>query len=145
MPYRFQEGPCPVCACVEGRKPWAVLERTDHSAAYLPSKPTSPGCTLVVPLRHVVTLTELRRDEADDLWLLLRKVMAGVGRAHQASGFHISQYTGVIGEEPFAHLHWRLEPRYEERGQFVHVPFDQLPKVPLKERLKEADFVRPFL
>jgi|SRR6185436_9145714 len=145
MPYRFQEGACPVCACVAGTKPWVVLERTALSAAYVPSQQTSPGSALVVPLRHVTTLTGLRRDEADDLWLLVRKVMAGVWQAHGASGFHISQYTGVIAEEPFAHLHWRLEPRYEERGDFVHVPFDQLPKLPLAERQRQAELVKPFL
>jgi diadenosine tetraphosphate (Ap4A) HIT family hydrolase len=140
VPYRFLDGPCPVCQYLAGTRPWVPIRVGPASAAYVAPRQRTPGTVLVVPVRHVVTLTGLTTAEAEDLWRLVRDVMHAAQRVFDPESFHISQYTGIVTEETLAHLHWRVEPRYPEESP--HAPIDELPHLTLTERSRVAERIR---
>ncbi|MFD8722462.1 HIT family protein [Streptomyces sp. NPDC059629] len=115
MPYVHDddpEGVCGVCEHVAAGDESLVVARGATSLAFVPSRQPTYGTTLVVPTRHVLHPLDLSNEEADDLFLTLRAAVGATMTALDCESSHISQYVGALAEEPTAHLHWRLEPRY---------------------------------
>lgn len=131
MPYRYvrdRRDPCAVCKEIAGAGTWAEVTSNEHAVAFVPSRHPTPGSTLVVPRRHVYHPVELAEPEAIALFLLLRSTLGATLRALGCPTCQISQYVGAITEEPIDHLHWRIEPRYEDRSS-RWVPITDLPHV----------------
>ena len=137
-----REDPCPVCAKISGsRQDWPIVSSNENAVAFVPSRQPTVGTTLVVPRRHVFDPAELGEQAADDLYLLLRDMVDATMSTLKPNYYHISQYVGITSEEPFDHLHWRLEPRSEKpAGKFV--PITEMPSMPLAERQRIADTLR---
>jgi histidine triad (HIT) family protein len=144
--YAFRgQDPCPVCDHLSaGGGSWPEVTRSAGSVALVPSRQPTPGTTLVVPSRHVLTPGELPEAEADDLWLLLRTMVGASMRALRPPSYHVSQYIGALTGEPLDHVSWRLEPRYQLPPEDAAAISSML-AVPVPERQRLAAMLRTTL
>lgn len=132
---------CVLCQRLATGDMWPIVFRSAYSAALVPSKHPAPRSVLVVPLRHVLTPLDLTSEEAADLFSMLRRTVTATFGAANCDYYHISQYFGPTSEEPFAHIHWRIEPRMAGVSHAFQ-PFDDMPSVPLDERVAIAASLR---
>jgi diadenosine tetraphosphate (Ap4A) HIT family hydrolase len=140
VPYRFNtpsaDG-CPACERIADGKRWPLVTESDDAIALVPSRQPSPGTTLVMPKRHVTHRNELSANTNSSILVMVRAVVGATIKATGCSYYHISQYTGALGGEPFDHLHWRIEPR-NDRPPVKFSSVAELPSVPWSERQQIA-------
>ena len=105
---------CLFCRIVTGEEPaHLVLEREDV-VGFLDTRPVFKGHVLLVPRRHVDTLTELPDDLVVPLFGAAREVAAAVRTALGAQGSFVAMNNVVSQSVP--HLHVHVVPRTKGDG-----------------------------
>lgn len=95
---------CVFCRIVSGEIPAPILAQNDHAAAFRDLAPTAPVHVLVVPKRHVASLTDcVDGAELGALMLLAAEVARREGIAE--TGFRTVINTGSDGGQSVFHLH----------------------------------------
>lgn len=74
--------------------------------------PVSPGHTLLVPRRLVVTWFEATREEQHALLDLLDEVKRGLDAELQPAGYNVGFNAGAAAGQTVMHLHVHVIPRY---------------------------------
>jgi ATP adenylyltransferase len=96
----------------EGVEPDLVIHRGRHAFVVMNLYPYTTGHLLVVPYRHVATLSGLEREEADELTVLLQRaervLETGLGMRRHHVGINLGRCAGAGVE---GHLHVHLVPR----------------------------------
>ena len=100
--------PCPFCAL----PPERIMRRTEHLVAIRDAFPVTPGHTLLIPRRHVVSLFSVTVLEWVELGQLLAEVRAALWGEFQPDGFNLGVNDGVAAGQTVMHLHVHLIPRY---------------------------------
>lgn len=100
--------PCPFCAL----PPERIMHRTEHLVAIRDAFPVTPGHTLLIPRRHVVSLFSVTVLEWVELGQLLAEVRAALWGEFQPDGFNLGVNDGVAAGQTVMHLHVHLIPRY---------------------------------
>jgi len=75
--------------------------------------PVSPGHTLVIPKRHVGSLTDLTPEEAKALWALLSVARARLDEELRPDGYNLGVNDGRAAGQTVMHLHVHLIPRFD--------------------------------
>lgn len=104
---------CPFCLIVAGDAPARVVYADDHSIAFLPLNPATPGHTLVVPKEHVEDFFALSEASALPLGNAVSKVARAVRSAVSADGMNLITSSGVAAQQTVFHLHIHVLPRME--------------------------------
>ena len=104
---------CPFCLIVAGDAPARVVYADDHSIAFLPLNPATPGHTLVVPKEHVADFFALSEASALPLGNAVSKVARAVRSAVSADGMNLITSSGVAAQQTVFHLHIHVVPRME--------------------------------
>lgn len=99
---------CPFC----DPAPERVRAANDLALAIRDAFPISPGHTLIVPRRHVASLTEVTDEEARAIWALLGATRAGLDRTSKPDGYNVGVNDGAAAGQTVQHLHVHLIPRY---------------------------------
>lgn len=110
---------CPFC----GMDPCRVFASNDLAYAVFDLYPVSPGHTLVIPKRHMISIFEATEEErvalfdvlAEARQLLLENPQPSfdrVGSARVPDGFNIGINDGRSAGQTVMHLHIHLIPRY---------------------------------
>jgi histidine triad (HIT) family protein len=106
-------GDCQFCAIPAGGNALVVWEGPE-TVAFLDHRPLFPGHTLLVPRRHVETLSELPDDLLEPLFsdarLLARAMEGGFG----ADGTFVAINNRI--SQSVAHLHVHVVPRHRKDG-----------------------------
>jgi histidine triad (HIT) family protein len=105
---------CTFCAVVEGVEPAHRVLVDDVATAFLDRRPVFPGHVLVVPRRHVVTLTDLAPSDVGPFFERVRLVTAAVQEAMAADGTFVAMNNVV--SQSVAHLHVHVVPRRRKDG-----------------------------
>jgi diadenosine tetraphosphate (Ap4A) HIT family hydrolase len=118
------DGPtCVFCRILASGEPddmTYVLWRGDHTFAVLNAYPYTSGHLMVMPLRHVAELDELRDDEADELFRGVRRGVAAVKSAYRPGGFNVGANLGTAGGAGIpGHLHLHVLPRWGGDTNFM--------------------------
>ncbi|GAB3066362.1 hypothetical protein GCM10027053_32150 [Intrasporangium mesophilum] len=93
--------------------------RTDHWRVAVAFNSTLPGWLVVLPTRHVTSLTELSPDAADELGGLVRRL----GLALEAVTGCVKTYLMQFSEaEGFSHLHIHVVPRMRDQPELARGP-----------------------
>lgn len=87
-----------------------VLESA-HSLALRDGYPVAPGHILVIPRRHVAGVFDLRPEEWDDLWALVRRIPGEVPELGAADALNVGINDGPAAGQTVAHAHVHLIPR----------------------------------
>jgi diadenosine tetraphosphate (Ap4A) HIT family hydrolase len=109
---------CPFCTMDRSR----VFTENDLAVAILDAYPVTPGHTLIIPKRHIVSFFEATADERSALFDLLagvrermlnrRPPFDGRDGSFVPDGFNIGVNDGVAAGQSVMHLHIHLIPRY---------------------------------
>lgn len=99
---------CPFCAVLLER----IVHQTAHLVAIRDAFPVSPGHTLLIPRRHVVSLFDVTVVEWVELGQLLVEVRAGLQNEFQPDGFNIGINDGAAAGQTVRHSHVHVIPRY---------------------------------
>ena len=99
---------CPFC----NPEPAKILIANDHACAFLDGFPVTPGHSLIVPKRHIVSFFEATREEQAALFDLVAEVRRLLLAEHNPDGFNVGINDGTAAGQTVMHLHIHLIPRY---------------------------------
>ncbi len=105
---------CLFCDIVAGEVEAQVVLDTEHMVGFLDHRPVFKGHTLVVPRRHVPTLTDLPAQLRDPFLAAGQDLAAAVVRALGAQGSFVAMNNTV--SQSVAHLHLHVVPRTRGDG-----------------------------
>ena len=74
--------------------------------------PVSPGHTLIIPKRHVVSFFDVTGDERKAMLALLDSAKLGLDAAFHPDGYNVGINDGEAAGQTVPHLHLHLIPRY---------------------------------
>lgn len=105
---------CTFCRVISGALPASVVHATEHTVAFLDHRPLFAGHVLVVPRRHVQTLTDLPPELVGPVFEAARTVARAVEEAMDAQGTFVALNNRVSQSVP--HLHVHVVPRRRKDG-----------------------------
>ncbi len=105
---------CVFCSVVAGEAAGHVVFEDGTAVAFLDQRPLFPGHVLVVPRRHVETLTDLREQEVGPFFERVRRITVAVERGMSAAGSFVAVNNRVSQSVP--HLHVHVVPRNRKDG-----------------------------
>ncbi|WP_042364791.1 HIT family protein [Streptacidiphilus neutrinimicus] len=105
---------CLFCAVAAGEVEAPTVYADDQVVAFLDHRPLFHGHVLVIPRRHVPTLTDLRPEEVGPYFERVRRMTAAVERGMAAKGSFVATNSRVSQSVP--HLHVHVVPRNPKDG-----------------------------
>ncbi len=105
---------CLFCRIVSGDLEAAVVYKDEDSIVFLDHRPLFPGHCLVVPLRHVETLTDLPESSVGPFFERVQEIARAVETAMEAEGTFVAMNNRVSQSVP--HLHVHVVPRKRKDG-----------------------------
>ena len=136
--------PCIFCSALEAEpQSDLVLHRGDRCFVILNKFPYNNGHLMVVPVRHVGTLTDLDKAELGELATLTRTAEMALTEAYDPHGINVGMNLGrAAGAGALGHLHAHLVPRWEGDTNFMTVVADT--RVVPEEPGQTAGRLRPI-
>jgi diadenosine tetraphosphate (Ap4A) HIT family hydrolase len=98
---------CPFC-CLEKDR---IRFESESAVAFLDVFPVTPGHTLVIPKRHVVSLFDLPEEEQAAVWRLVAQVRATLLVEAEPNGFNVGLNDGSSAGQTVMHAHVHVIPR----------------------------------
>ncbi len=114
MTDKLSRDDCAFCAIVDGRAHAAAVFENESSLAFLDIRPLFFGHSLLVPKRHVATLTDLPREFISPLFESAKLMATAVEAAMEAEGTFVAMNNVVSQSVP--HLHVHVVPRRRKDG-----------------------------
>jgi histidine triad (HIT) family protein len=105
---------CVFCRIAAGEQDVDAVFADEVCVAFLDHRPVFKGHVLVVPRRHVETLTDLPEPDVGPLFARVRRVTVGVQRGMSADGSFVAMNNVVSQSVP--HLHVHVVPRRRKDG-----------------------------
>ncbi len=90
-----------------------IITRNSHAVAIRDAYPISPGHTLILPKRHIVSFFGTTEEEQSALFSLVRSVRESLTSIFNPSGFNIGINDGEAAGQTILHLHIHVIPRYD--------------------------------
>ncbi|TSC62449.1 MAG: Histidine triad (HIT) domain protein [Parcubacteria group bacterium Athens0416_74] len=87
------------------------IARTGLVRAFPTNIPIVPGHTLVCPLRHVSTFSELSIDEREAIFALAESIKIALTKLYGVTGFHEAWNEGAVAGQSVPHFHLHIVPR----------------------------------
>jgi ATP adenylyltransferase len=97
-----------------------VLARNEHAFVVMNAYPYTSGHLMVAPLRHVGTLADLSRDEANAVMALTQDASRAIDAAFRPGGMNVGINIGRAGGAGIpGHLHVHALPRWDGDTNFM--------------------------
>ncbi len=106
--------PCLFCRIAAGELEAAVVFQDDFTVAFLDHRPLFPGHALLIPRRHIETLSDLPDSLVAPVFAGARTVARAVETAMGAEGTFVAINNRVSQSVP--HLHVHIVPRRKKDG-----------------------------
>jgi histidine triad (HIT) family protein len=104
-----QKADCLFCRIVKGEIPATVVYRNDHVVAFRDITPVAPQHTLIIPLKHIASLSDLsQEDEAIAGQILLSAGTVAEIIGIRESGYRLVFNTGSDALQSVFHIHAHL-------------------------------------
>jgi ATP adenylyltransferase len=111
---------CRILASEEPPQSTYLLWRDDTCAAVLNAFPYTSGHLMVLPVRHVAELEEIRADEATAVWALLSDAVRALKAAYGPDGLNVGANLGrAAGAGVPGHFHVHCLPRWDGDTNFM--------------------------
>jgi diadenosine tetraphosphate (Ap4A) HIT family hydrolase len=91
----------------------ALIYFNDSFYSFYDSNPVNKGHALIIPIRHVNSLTGLIEREQRDFFDALKKVKEIINKSYHPDGYNIGINNGKVAGQTIMHLHIHLIPRYK--------------------------------
>lgn len=102
------EKTCPFCV----PEPSRLLVSEGLVLALRDGYPVSPGHSLIVPRRHVGSLSEISPEEQSAMLAMLPRVRAMLDAELRPDGYNIGINDGAAAGQTVMHVHLHVIPRY---------------------------------
>lgn len=99
---------CPFCCLPEHR----VRDKNEWAVVVRDAFPVTPGHTLVIPTRHVMSFFATTTTEREALLSLLDRAREQLQAELKPDGYNIGVNDGHAAGQTIGHLHIHLIPRY---------------------------------
>jgi len=97
---------CLFCKIVDGKIPAKLVYRDEHVVAFQDIAPRAPLHLLVIPVRHIATLTDARPDDGELLGkLMLAGARLAADAGHAAGGYRVVMNAGPDAGQTVFHIH----------------------------------------
>ncbi len=118
--------PCIFCAIIEEdpRVKTKIVYRNDQFMVILNMFPFNPGHLMVIPIKHVETLSEFNREELNDFFWMGVKAIQLIEVAFSPIGVNVGLNIGAIAGASIQHLHLHIVPRYPRELGFMETTAD---------------------
>ncbi|WP_248908742.1 HIT family protein [Halocatena marina] len=117
---------CVFCDIADEQESASRLYEDGSTLAFLDAAPATPGHSLVVPLTHYETLTDMEPDLVASVFRTTQRVASAVESIVDPDGLNIIQSNGVAAGQDVFHAHVHIVPRYEADGITLRWPHGQL-------------------
>jgi histidine triad (HIT) family protein len=107
-------GDCEFCAVLTGQHVALVVWEGPETVAFLDHRPVFPGHTLLVPRRHVETLSDLPDELIEPLFADARRLARAMEGGFGADGTFVAINNRI--SQSVAHLHVHVVPRHRKDG-----------------------------
>jgi ATP adenylyltransferase len=89
------------------------VKKTKYSMIVLNKFPYNSGHLLVIPLKHAADITDLNKEEFEDLHLLLKDAVTGLKQVYQPGGLNVGLNLGAVAGAGIPdHVHYHVIPRW---------------------------------
>lgn len=133
---------CVFCQASSGADDGLVVFRGRSSIVLLNRFPYNNGHLLIVPVRHVATLSSLTADELQDVALLTQRAEAALTEVYRVGGLNVGLNLGTAaGAGMPEHLHVHVVPRWAGDTNFMPVVGET--RVLVEELPVTGDRLRP--
>jgi histidine triad (HIT) family protein len=107
---------CIFCKLNTGDAPARIVYRTASSFAFFPLSPGVRGHTVIAPVRHVATWTELDREDVTNLFLATHEVSELLCAKLRAAAVNVLFAGGPEAGQSVGHFHVHVLPRWRDDG-----------------------------
>lgn len=122
-----QKGDCIFCTAMKNdddEKSLIVL-RSNLTFVIMNLYPYNSGHLMVVPKRHIPSVTDLTDDESLEIMMNLRRMITSIQKIAHPDGFNIGSNIGrTAGAGIDQHVHFHLVPRWNGDTNFLPVLSD---------------------
>lgn len=102
-----------------------VIIRGKHTFAIMNIFPYNSGHLMIVPNRHVPSITDLTDDESLEIMVNLRRMISALRKISHPDGFNIGSNIGrTAGAGIDQHVHFHIVPRWSGDTNFMPVLSD---------------------
>lgn len=115
--------PCILCAAIAGdeRVQGLVAATTARFAVLANLYPYNPGHMMVVPQRHVETVTALDDSEVLEMHRIQCQVLEVLQTLYTPTGFNLGCNLGTSSGASIPHLHQHIVPRHRSEQGFMDI------------------------
>ena len=99
--------------CIFCRPQREILARNELAIAVFDTYPVSPGHSLILPLRHAVTIWDLAAEEYDACFRLVRELKPILEARFKPDAFNVGANCGEAAGQSVWHAHIHVIPRYK--------------------------------
>lgn len=99
--------------CIFCKPQREVLASNAHAIAVFDTYPVSPGHSLILPRRHVVTVWELSDAEYASCYALVRELKPVLEERFRPDGFNVGVNCGEAAGQSVWHAHIHVIPRFK--------------------------------
>ncbi len=99
-----------------------IVHRGTHAYVVMNLYPYNPGHLLICAYRHVADLTDLTKEEREEIFELTSHAMTTIRKVSQPEGFNLGMNQGAIsGAGVAAHIHQHVVPRWSGDANFMPI------------------------
>ena len=110
---------CIFCKIIKKEIPAHAVYEDEHVIAFLDVKPINIGHTLVVPKKHVATLTNVMEQDLINTMNVVQKITKCLEEI--SDGVNVGQNNGKVAGQEVDHVHFHVIPRHKG-DNFNHWP-----------------------
>lgn len=124
----MSEQDCIFCKIVAGEMPATIVDRDEHTIAFMDINPATRGHALVVPRLHAPDLLSIDPDELAAVTGAAQRLAARAMERLKADGVNVINSCGAAAWQTVFHFHLHVIPRYQ--GDPLRLPWLPAPGDP---------------
>lgn len=101
------EQECPFCDPEADR----IIFKNDLAIVIEDKYPISPGHSLIIPCRHILSIFDVNEHELSAIWSLIIETRQHINRRQSIDGFNLSVNIGEAAGQTVQHAHIHIIPR----------------------------------
>jgi histidine triad (HIT) family protein len=117
----MHETNCIFCKIVAGELPASVVDRDEHTLAFMDINPATRGHTLVIPRDHTPDLMSIDPGQLSAVMGAAQRLAVRAKERLNADGINLINSCGAAAWQTVFHFHVHVIPRYE--GDPLRLPW----------------------
>ncbi|MFS2137780.1 HIT family protein [Duganella sp. Dugasp56] len=107
---------CAFCDYLSGKRQYTILYKNERVAALVTREQRGVGHVLILPVRHVESILDIKDEEAAELLITIRNVAKAIDLAYGRPGISVWQNNGVPAGQAISHVHFHIAGTLEAGG-----------------------------